>query len=235
MMKLDALVSQSGELLRHVGATFPVIGTDAAVGVGVLARRNANEGNIPTLEHRGHRFQVGERRREYHTVDARLANMSSDILGECGSVIVARLHHDLIFRRAASLDDARQDAGGVVAARNIVKQAQQIGAIAPEPACGRVGMIVELLDRPQHSFADLRLHALYVVDDARDCFYRHSCVFGDINYGCVCHTFGTMARRSLDCNRQGRIHTETTASRRCHDRRRCRPCCCAAMRKIVFP
>jgi len=103
----DALVAQRGELLRHARATLPVIGADAAISVGMLARRDAYEGNILTLENRGHRFQVGERRRENHAVDARLTNLSSDILGERGGVIVARLHHDLIFRRATPLDDSR--------------------------------------------------------------------------------------------------------------------------------
>src|SRR5258708_29714716 len=99
----DALVAKAGELFGHARADLPVIGTDAAVGIGVLSWGNAYERNFPALQNRCHRAQLRQRRRQNYSVDARLPHTAGPLCSGRRSVVVAGSHDDLILGLAAPL------------------------------------------------------------------------------------------------------------------------------------
>ncbi len=130
----------------------------------MLTGRDPDERDTVALEHVSHGAQVREWRCNHHTINTRLADVTREVFRERRRVVITRLHDDLIFRGTASFRGAGEHTRGVVTARNVIQQTEQVRAIAAESARGWVGVIVELLYRPCHPLADRRLDGFYVVD-----------------------------------------------------------------------
>ncbi len=83
----------------------------------------------------------------------RVADVACDIVGKRRRAVVARLHHDLVERRATGVEHAAEHARRVVLARHVIQQADEVRPAPAEAASGWIRVVVELANRLHHAFA----------------------------------------------------------------------------------